>query len=281
MAIDLKLLLNAYRHGIFPMADSAGDAQTYWVEPKTRAIIPLDDLHISASLKKAVRQDKFYVTSDTAFERVIDLCAEPAADRDGTWINDEIRTAFLSLNARGIAHSVECWHGEALVGGLYGLAIGGLFCGESMFSRTTDASKVALVWLVARMRLGGFTLLDCQFMTDHLESLGAVEISQSDYVKQAARAIDDDGYSATASSVVGSGSVSSSGSGTGSDAAAGAARGVGADWFALDRVLVAAGARAAGASSSASSTGASLSPNATGGLSSPGKIILQSFTHTS
>ena len=129
MTIDLKLLLNAYRHGIFPMADGAGDAPTYWVEPKTRAIIPLDGLHISASLKKAVRQDRFRVSSDTAFERVIDLCAEPAADRDGTWINDEIRAAFIALNARGLAHSVECWQGEQLVGGLYGLASGGLFCG--------------------------------------------------------------------------------------------------------------------------------------------------------
>ncbi len=279
MAIDLGILLNAYRHGIFPMADAAGDAPTYWVEPKERAILPLDGLHISTSLRKAVRQDRFRVTADTAFEKVIDLCAEPAADRDGTWINDDIRGAFLALHARGMAHSVECWRGEALVGGLYGLAIGGLFCGESMFSRATDASKVALVWLVARMRVGGFALLDCQFMTDHLESLGAVEISQADYVARAALAIEKGGYSPM--SDVSSASSAGASSGTGAESGAvgaGSARGRGADWAALDAVLA---ADAAVGVSASSSNGASFNPSATGGLSSPGKVILQSFTQTS
>ena len=273
MAIDLNLLLHAYTHGIFPMADAAGDAPTYWVEPKTRAILPLDGLRISTSLRKTVRQDRFRVTTDAAFESVIDLCAQPAPDRDGTWINDEIRSAFLALHARGMAHSVECWQGEALVGGLYGLAIGGLFCGESMFSRATDASKVALVWLVARMRVGGFALLDCQFMTDHLASLGAVEISQKAYVKRAGEAASYSATSSGAGSSAGAGSGSPSGSGAGS----GAARGV--DWGALDGLLAAA-AGAAGTTSS-SSNGESFRPIATGGLSSPGKVILQSFTQTS
>ena len=188
MAIDLDLLLRAYASGIFPMADARDDPETFWVEPQTRAILPLDGFHLSRSLRKTIRADRFHVTADTAFARVIHTCAASARGRRQTWINAEIEQAFLALHDRGHARSVECWRGEGgareLVGGLYGIAIGGAFCGESMFSRAADASKVALAWLVARLRVGGFSLLDCQFMTDHLASLGAVEIDQADYLER-------------------------------------------------------------------------------------------------
>ena len=187
MSIDLDLLLKAYASGIFPMADSRDDPETFWVEPKTRAIIPLDGFKMSRSLRKTIRSDKFRVTADQAFGEVITICGQAADDRRETWINAEIEQAFCDLQEQGISHSVESWladdsGNEKLVGGLYGLVVGGAFCGESMFSRERDASKVALAWLVARLKTGGFSLLDCQFMTDHLASLGAIEISQEEYV---------------------------------------------------------------------------------------------------
>jgi leucyl/phenylalanyl-tRNA---protein transferase len=164
VTIDLELLLRAYAGGYFPMSDARDDPDVFWVEPERRAILPLDGLRISKSLAKTVRQDRFRVTVDAAFADVIALCAESAEDRDDTWINQDIEEAFVALHRMGHAHSVECWlderGGPKLVGGLYGLALGRVFFGESMFSRATDASKVALVWLVARMRLGGFELLD-------------------------------------------------------------------------------------------------------------------------
>jgi leucyl/phenylalanyl-tRNA--protein transferase len=187
MAIDLPILLRAYATGLFPMADDREAPSIFWVQPEERAIMPLDGFHLSRSLRKVIRADAFMVTTDTAFERVIGLCAESAGDRPTTWINGEIEGAFLQLHRLGMAHSVECWEvsGEGgepqLVGGLYGLAMGRAFFGESMFSRATNASKVAMAWLVARLRAGGFTLLDCQFMTDHLASLGAIEISAEAY----------------------------------------------------------------------------------------------------
>ena len=190
MAIDLDLLLKAYASGIFPMADARDDPDVFWVEPKARAVIPLDNFQMSRSLRKTIRSDRFRVTADTAFADVIDICATQAADRKETWINAEIEEAFVQLHQLGHAHSIECWQADEttgedrLVGGLYGLAIGGAFCGESMFSRSRDASKVALAWLVARLNVGGFELLDCQFMTDHLASLGAIEISQDEYVNK-------------------------------------------------------------------------------------------------
>jgi leucyl/phenylalanyl-tRNA--protein transferase len=275
MSIDLDLLIRAYRHGVFPMSDSRDDPNAYWVEPKSRAIIPLEGLKIAKSLAKTVRQDRFRVTSDTDFAQVIATCAEANADRRETWINDDIEGAFLALHAAGKAHSVECWLGDSLVGGLYGLALGRAFFGESMFSRATDASKVALVWLVARMRLGGFELLDCQFMTEHLASLGAIEITQDEYLQLLDSALTGcvgipDQVSIVASpsaSPPDSSSTSSSGSG------AGAAReGV---WGRLDGFL---GAGAAEASPS-SSAGAFCSSAGSG--SSPGKRILHSFIQTS
>lgn len=180
--LDPQLVLGAYSVGVFPMADARDAAGVYWVEPRTRAILPLDGFHLSRSLRRTIAADRFRVTADRDFAAVLRLCAESAADRPDTWINGSIEEVFLRLHAMGFAHSVECWDDDRLVGGLYGLAIGRAFFGESMVSRATDASKVALAWLVARLRVGGFTLLDCQFQTAHLASLGAVEIGRDDYV---------------------------------------------------------------------------------------------------
>lgn len=179
--IDPIMLLRAYGIGIFPMSHAADDPDIFWVEPRRRAILPLDGFHLSRSLRKTIRADRFRVTADHAFAQVIRECAASTDIRRETWINPPIVEACHRLFAMGHAHSIECWEGEALVGGLYGISLGRAFFGESMFSRRTDASKVALAWLVARMRLGGYTVLDCQFMTEHLESLGAVEISARRY----------------------------------------------------------------------------------------------------
>lgn len=181
-ALDPALLLRAYAMGVFLMADARDAPGVFWVEPKVRAILPLDGFRLSRSLAKTIRRDRFRVTVDRAFPAIIDLCAEAADDRPETWINPAIRDGFIALAQAGFAHSVEVWEGERLAGGLYGLALGRAFFGESMVSRARDASKVAMAWLVARLRVGGFTLLDCQFMTDHLASLGAVEVSRADYI---------------------------------------------------------------------------------------------------
>ena len=205
MMIDPAILLQAYSIGVFPMADDRDAAEVYWVEPKQRAILPLDGFHLSRSLAKAIRRDPFRVTANRAFPDLLALCAQPAPDRPSTWINREIESAYRHLHAIGYAHSVEVWEGEELVGGLYGVALGRAFFGESMVSRRTDASKVALAWLVARLRFGGFTLLDCQFMTDHLHSMGAVEISQRDYLQLLGAAVGDAALGAGAEAL-GSGS---------------------------------------------------------------------------
>jgi len=180
--LDPQLVLGAYSVGVFPMADSRDAASVYWVEPRRRAVLPLDGFQLSRSLRKTIAADRFQVTVDTAFDRVVQLCAESVEGRPETWINDGIERVFQTLHAMGFAHSVECWDGGKLVGGLYGLSLGRAFFGESMVSRATDASKVALAHLVARLRTGGFTLLDCQFQTSHLASLGAIEIDRKDYV---------------------------------------------------------------------------------------------------
>ena len=172
------MLLRGYAAGIFPMADSRDAGDIFWVEPRHRAIIPLDDFHLSHSLAKRVRSGKFTVTRDKAFHEVLLACA----DREETWINSVIERATIGLHAVGHAHSIECWHEGQLVGGLYGVKLGRAFFGESMFSRMTDASKVALAWLVARLRVGNFTLLDCQFMTPHLATLGATTVDRQTYV---------------------------------------------------------------------------------------------------
>ena len=264
MPLDLDLLVMAYANGVFPMSDARDDPETFWIEPQRRAVIPLDGLKLSKSLKKVIRQDRFAVTSDTVFGRVIASCAEAADDRRDTWINDDIEIAFAALHERGLTHSVECWQDGALVGGLYGLALGRAFFGESMFSRKTDASKVALAWLVARLRLGGFTLLDCQFMTDHLATLGAVEISQAAYLSLLARAVPGDPRTVTAH--MAAQAVVSGSSAAGTSASAGASSVTAGDWSALDRLLAPAGDSVVTPSSASSS---------------PGKLILQSLTQTS
>lgn len=177
-----ELLLRAYATGIFPMSESQDDPNLYWVEPEMRGILPLDQFHVPKSLKKVVRKNKFEIHCDRAFEQVLDFCAKPAAGRDVTWINQSIRDNVIKLHEMGFAHSVECWRKDKLVGGLYGISLGAAFFGESMFSKETDASKVALVHLVARMRLGGFKLLDTQFTTDHLSRFGVIEIPSAKYL---------------------------------------------------------------------------------------------------
>ena len=215
--LDPQLVIGAYSVGVFPMADSRDAGSVYWVEPRQRAVLPLDGFHLSRSLRKTLLKDRFRVTADRAFAEVIALCAQAADDRPDTWINRSIEQVFLRLHAMGLAHSVECWEGERLVGGLYGLALGRAFFGESMVSRATDASKVAIAALVARLKAGGYTLLDCQFMTDHLASLGAAEISRADYMALLATAL-------------------SSPDGAAPSSAAGLADGAGADFRALDAV---------------------------------------------
>lgn len=180
--LDPALVLGAYSVGVFPMADSRDAHSVYWVEPRRRAVLPLDGFHLSRSLRKVVVADRFRVTADRAFVQVLRLCAESADDRRETWINRSIEHVFTRLHEMGYAHSVECWSGDDLVGGLYGLAIGRAFFGESMVSRADNASKVAIATLIARLRAGGYALLDCQFMTQHLATLGAVEISRGDYM---------------------------------------------------------------------------------------------------
>ena len=213
--LDPDLLLRAYAIGVFPMADSRDAAEIFWVEPRKRAIMPLDRFRLSRSLRKKIRSGAFTVTRDRAFAAVLRRCAE----RDETWINREIEQSYNLLHRVGRAHSVECWQDDQLVGGLYGVRLGAAFFGESMFSLKPDASKVALAWLVARLIVGGFRLLDCQFMTDHLRSMGAVEIDQKDYVAILASALSE-GVSAGA-------------------AGAGDASGAGAEFGALDRLLAA------------------------------------------
>lgn len=180
--LDPDLLLRAYSIGVFPMADDRDAGSVYWVEPKMRAILPLDGFHLSRSLRKTLLSGRFETTADRAFGKVVGLCAEAADNRPATWINRQIERAATILHGRGHAHSIETWEDGELVGGLYGISLGRAFFGESMVSRRTDASKVALAHLVARLRAGGFTLLDCQFQTPHLASLGAVEVSRAAYM---------------------------------------------------------------------------------------------------
>ena len=173
--------MSAYASGVFPMAESADSSSLFWVDPEHRGIIPLDSLHVPRRLLRTVRTNHFSVTVDKAFDGVLDGCREASESRPSTWINDQILDLFMDLYGRGAAHSVECWHGDQLLGGLYGVALGGAFFGESMFSRERDASKVALVHLVARLKAGGFGLLDTQFVTPHLARFGAIEISRTAY----------------------------------------------------------------------------------------------------
>lgn len=182
-SITPQILLRAYAAGIFPMAESAEDNALYWVEPEERGVIPLDGLRVSHSLKKTVRKQLFEVKVDHDFAAVISACAEKTPERSSTWINSRIKSLYNQLHRMGACHSVECWQDGQLVGGLYGVRIGAIFFGESMFTRMTDASKVALVHLVARLNYGGFKLLDAQFLNPHLERLGAVTMPKAAYRK--------------------------------------------------------------------------------------------------
>jgi leucyl/phenylalanyl-tRNA---protein transferase len=183
------VLLAAYAAGVFPMAESADDPDLFWVDPRRRGILPLDAFHVSRRLRRVVRRRIFEIRCDSAFEQVILGCAEATEKRPNTWINDEIVRLYAALRAREAAHTVECWREDALVGGLYGVSLGAAFFGESMFSRETDASKVALVHLVARLRLGGYRLLDTQFLTPHLAQFGGIEISRARYRRLLAEAL--------------------------------------------------------------------------------------------
>lgn len=254
--IPVETLLLAYRGGIFPMADRRDDPEVFWVEPRERAIIPLDGLHLSKSLRKVLCSDRFTVTVDRAFEQVIRACAQPRPDHPETWISERIIQSYIALHRAGHAHSVECWMPDKagvqeLVGGLYGVSFERVFCGESMFSRVPDASKVALAWLVAMLREAGFVLLDCQFMTDHLRTMGAVDMAQADYRRRVDAAYGQPRASlgmAWRSFVRGYGSVAGVGAGAG-------------DGFATG---LPAGSLAGAAEPS-----------------SPGKLIVQSLTQTS
>lgn len=181
------LLVAAYSQGVFPMAME--DGEVYWFDPDPRAVLPLDRFHVSHSLRRRLKRGDYEIRVDTAFEMVIEACAAPSLGRDKTWISAEFIEAYTALHRWGYAHSVESWQGGELVGGLYGVAIRGLFAGESMFSRRPDASKVALFHLVRRLRMGGFLLLDVQFLTDHLKQFGAEEISSAQYKRRLATAL--------------------------------------------------------------------------------------------
>ncbi|MEM1389717.1 MAG: leucyl/phenylalanyl-tRNA--protein transferase [Pseudomonadota bacterium] len=183
-------LLNCYRRGVFPMADSRDDPRLFIMDPDRRGILPLNNFHVPKRLRKTIRKDPFRVTADTAFNRVIEACGEAHASRPSTWINDTILNLYSGLHRKGHAHSIECWDSNLdLVGGLYGVSIGGAFFGESMFSRATDASKIALIHLVARLIAGGYILLDAQFHNPHLDQFGLIEIPRTDFHAQLVSAL--------------------------------------------------------------------------------------------
>ena len=200
MNITPELLLSAYMQGIFPMAESANSDDVFWVDPDERGILPLDQFHVPKKLAKKIRTEPFKVKINTAFRDVMLKCAEPTdnVDRKNTWINKTILTRYNELHEMGYAHSVECWQNDELVGGLYGVSLNGAFYGESMFHTITDASKIALVYLVARLKIGGYSLLDTQFVTDHLSQFGAIEIPRKEYrarLKEALAIEDSNFYS--------------------------------------------------------------------------------------
>jgi leucyl/phenylalanyl-tRNA--protein transferase len=222
-----EILLRAYAMGIFPMAQTRDSAEIHWVDPRRRGVFPLEGFHISRSLGKTIRSGLFRITIDRDFAGVVRGCA----DRPETWINDEIFGLYTALHAMGHAHSLEVWQGDDLVGGVYGVTLGAAFFGESMFSRRTDASKVALAWLIHRLRAGGFQLFDTQFLTPHLASLGAEEIPRAEYHRRLQTALqhtatfNPEGYQPLPSSVgSAAGSASGGASSTGTSSTSGSAR---------------------------------------------------------
>lgn len=196
MQLTADMLLRAYALGIFPMAENRSAQELHWIDPEMRGILPLDGVHVPRKLRRRILRQEFRVTCNQAFPQVIEACAEPAADRPETWINNTIKQLYTELNRMGMAHSVECWQDdedgqEVLVGGLYGVSLGTVFFGESMFSRRNDASKVALIHLVLRMRKSGYSLLDTQFTTPHLRQFGGIEIPREHYKALLSRALKD------------------------------------------------------------------------------------------
>lgn len=187
--LTAELLLRIYAAGIFPMAEDAGDPTLYWVDPDMRGILPLDTFHVSRRLQRTLRRRSFDVTCDTAFDATVAACARVRLNRPTTWINGEIQRLAADLHRMGHAHSVECWKDNELVGGLYGVSLAGAFFGESMFSTARDASKIALCHLVARLRRGGYVLLDTQFVTDHLAQFGTIEVPRAEYHARLAAAL--------------------------------------------------------------------------------------------
>ncbi|HYE41818.1 MAG TPA: leucyl/phenylalanyl-tRNA--protein transferase [Caulobacteraceae bacterium] len=207
-AFTLEDLIECYANGIFPMAEARDDERVFLVDPEKRGVLPLDAFHLPSRLARTVRSDRFEVRIDSAFAQVVDACATPRPGREDTWINQSIRAMYLGLFARGMAHSVEAWRDGALVGGLYGVSLGAAFFGESMFSDERDASKVALAHLVARLRAGGYRLLDAQFMTGHLAQFGAVEIPRAEYRRRLAHALQAEGdFFALQPAVAGAGAL--------------------------------------------------------------------------
>jgi leucyl/phenylalanyl-tRNA---protein transferase len=227
--ITPQVLLKAYACGIFPMAESAEDNALYWIEPERRGILPLDRMHVPKRLARTIRADDFQVTIDRNFEAVIEGCAAPRSGRRSTWINGRIRSLYRELFALGHCHTVEVWQDGALTGGLYGVHLGRAFFGESMFSRARDASKIALVYLVARLRHGGFTLLDTQFVTGHLARFGAIEVSRDEFQRLLEAALGGSVAQGSGSNSSSAGAAASSGGagggGAGSAAGAGASAG--------------------------------------------------------
>lgn len=175
--LTADLMVRAYASGIFPMAESSQGAELYWLDPEMRGVIPLDGVHISRSMRKTLRREEFRVSINEAFDQVVRYCA----DREETWINDDLKTVYRDLHSAGLAHSLEVWRGPSLIGGIFGIALGGAFFGESMVSRARDGSKIALIFLAHRLAKGGFDVFDTQFITDHLASLGAIEIPRHEY----------------------------------------------------------------------------------------------------
>lgn len=194
MLLTPEILLKAYAIGVFPMAEGRHYSELHWIDPDQRGILPLEGLHVSRKLKKRLRRGEFEIRCDCDFGGVIEGCAESRPERPDTWINGTIRSLYGGLYDAGFAHSVECWKDGALVGGLYGVSMGAAFFGESMFSRATDASKVALVHLVARLRKGGYQLLDTQFVTPHLQRFGALEIPRADYQRRLSAALAQESF---------------------------------------------------------------------------------------
>ena len=193
LEITPQVLLKAYTCGIFPMAESADDPQLYWIEPQARGVLPLDSVRVPKRLRRTIRQKPYQVRIDTDFAGVIAGCAAPKPGRRTTWINDRIRKLYRELHRLGYCHTVEVWDGERLVGGLYGVALGGAFFGESMFSEVRDASKIALIYLCARLIYGGFVMLDTQFVTDHLRQFGTIEVDRAEFHRQLEAALKTNG----------------------------------------------------------------------------------------